>query len=90
MKQWSFDAYAGFAVGMTGDRVEDAPGLKKAGVGIAVHGSTGAARASADIVLTSPGLSTIITAIEVHPMVVLVFFVVLEGIAVVFVDAVLA
>jgi H+-transporting ATPase len=39
--------------------------LKRADVGIAVSGSTDAARAAADIVLTEPGLSTIVLAIVI-------------------------
>ncbi|MGC8511122.1 MAG: HAD-IC family P-type ATPase [Acidimicrobiales bacterium] len=55
---------AGHVVGMTGDGVNDAPALKRAEMGVAVASATDVAKEAASVVLTTEGLTGVVTAIE--------------------------
>ncbi len=55
---------AGHVVGMCGDGTNDAPALRQAQMGVAVFTATDVAKSAAGLVLTEPGLSGVVAAVE--------------------------
>jgi H+-transporting ATPase len=56
---------AGHVVGMTGDGINDAPAIRKADIGVAMHNATDITKAAASLVLTDSGLKGMLAAVEV-------------------------
>jgi H+-transporting ATPase len=55
---------SGHIVGMCGDGANDAPALRQAQIGIAVSTATDVAKSAAGMVLTTPGLAGIVSAVK--------------------------
>jgi len=54
----------GHVVGMCGDGTNDAPALRQAQIGIAVSSATDVAKAAAGMVMTEPGLASVVFAVR--------------------------